>query len=134
VVSIVREGDAIYLEMSIKRGNGLYTVEQPLFAEAVISQLVEIARRQERHREAPRPQEQKRPGKTTPSVATETHKTAYETLNLGPGADRETIRIAYREMAKLYHPDKVASLAPEFRELAELRMKKINAAYQELRQ
>jgi curved DNA-binding protein CbpA len=35
-------------------------------------------------------------------------------------------------MAKLYHPDKVAFLAPEFRELAERKMKEINAAYQQL--
>jgi preprotein translocase subunit Sec63 len=32
----------------------------------------------------------------------------------------------------MYHPDKVASLAAEFRELAEQRMKEINAAYAEL--
>ena len=35
-------------------------------------------------------------------------------------------------MAQLYHPDKVANLAPEFRDLAEQRMKEINAAYREL--
>jgi preprotein translocase subunit Sec63 len=32
-------------------------------------------------------------------------------------------------MAQMYHPDKVASLAPEYREIAERRMKEINAAY-----
>jgi DnaJ-domain-containing protein 1 len=32
-------------------------------------------------------------------------------------------------MAQMYHPDKVASLAPEFQALAEQRMKEINAAY-----
>jgi len=35
-------------------------------------------------------------------------------------------------MAQQYHPDKVATLAPEFRELAERRMKEINTAYDEL--
>jgi DnaJ-domain-containing protein 1 len=35
-------------------------------------------------------------------------------------------------MAKLYHPDKVATLAPEFQELAERRMKEINSAFQQL--
>jgi hypothetical protein len=134
VVTIVRDGDAIYLDMSIKRGNGLYTVERPLFAEAVITRLVEDSRGQERHREAPTEDEQKGSGKKTTTAETKTHKTANEILNLGPVADRETIRIAYREMAKLYHPDKVASLAPEFRELAEIRMKEINAAYEELTQ
>jgi DnaJ-domain-containing protein 1 len=32
----------------------------------------------------------------------------------------------------MYHPDKVAGLGPEFGELAERRMKEINAAYAEL--
>jgi preprotein translocase subunit Sec63 len=33
----------------------------------------------------------------------------------------------------MYHPDKVASLAAEVRDMAELRMKEINAAYTELK-
>jgi preprotein translocase subunit Sec63 len=37
-------------------------------------------------------------------------------------------------LAQQYHPDKVAALAPEIRELAEKRMKAINAAYQLLKQ
>ncbi|HKO96806.1 MAG TPA: DnaJ domain-containing protein [Pyrinomonadaceae bacterium] len=53
-------------------------------------------------------------------------------LDLPSNADVDSIKLAYRRMAKLYHPDKVASLAQEFRELAELRMKEINAAYHEL--
>jgi DnaJ-domain-containing protein 1 len=32
-------------------------------------------------------------------------------------------------MASLYHPDKVAHLAPEFREMADQKMKEINTAY-----
>ena len=40
---------------------------------------------------------------------------------------------AYRKLVQQYHPDKVANLAPEFRELAERRMKEINAAYQRLK-
>lgn len=134
VVTVVRQGDSIYLEMSIKRGNGLYTVERPLFAAAVITRLVEVSRGEERQGADGRQREQKGPRKSAPSAATETPKTAYEILDLVQGADQDAIKIAYREMAKLYHPDKVASLAPEFRQLAELRMKKINAAYQELTQ
>ncbi len=34
----------------------------------------------------------------------------------------------------MYHPDRVASQAPEVREIAELRMKEINAAYAKLKQ
>jgi DnaJ-class molecular chaperone len=35
-------------------------------------------------------------------------------------------------MAKLYHPDKVSSLAGEFQVLAETRMKEINRAYESI--
>ena len=56
-------------------------------------------------------------------------KSPYEILNVPQGASREEIIKAYRQMAHLYHPDKVASLAPEFKELAEMRMKEINTAY-----
>ncbi|MCA1730089.1 MAG: DnaJ domain-containing protein [Actinobacteria bacterium] len=41
--------------------------------------------------------------------------------------------VAYKKKAKMYHPDRVASLAPEVREMAEFRMKEINAAYAELK-
>lgn len=40
---------------------------------------------------------------------------------------------AYRRMARLYHPDKVATLPPGDREAAERRMKEINEAYTELK-
>jgi preprotein translocase subunit Sec63 len=33
----------------------------------------------------------------------------------------------------MYHPDKVAGLAPEYREIAEKKMKMINAAYRRLK-
>lgn len=59
-------------------------------------------------------------------------KSPYEVLNVLEGATREEISIAYKQMAKLYHPDKVDHLAPEFKALAEIRMKEINLAYQAL--
>ena len=40
---------------------------------------------------------------------------------------------AYQRLLKQYHSDQVANLAPELRELAEQRMKEINAAYEALR-
>lgn len=64
------------------------------------------------------------------------HKTdsqnPYGILGILPGATRHEITQAYRMKIKLYHPDKVAGLAPEFRELAEERSKIINAAYKKL--
>jgi DnaJ like chaperone protein len=44
-------------------------------------------------------------------------------LGITLSASTEEIKIAYRKMASLYHPDKVAHLAPEFREMADRKMK-----------
>lgn len=57
----------------------------------------------------------------------------YRVLGLEVGASRAEVSAAYREKARMYHPDRVANLAPEVREMAELRMKEINAAYGELK-
>jgi DnaJ-domain-containing protein 1 len=59
-------------------------------------------------------------------------KSAYEILGVNEGATLEEISEAYRKQARMNHPDKVANMAPEFQEMAEQRMKEINAAYQEL--
>jgi preprotein translocase subunit Sec63 len=59
----------------------------------------------------------------------ESSKSPYEILGISISASQEEVRIAYRKMASLYHPDKVAHLAPEFREMADRKMKEINTAY-----
>jgi hypothetical protein len=53
-------------------------------------------------------------------------------LGLDRTATFEDVSRAYRLLAKTYHPDKVAHLAPEFKDVAESRMKVINRAYEEL--
>ena len=60
-------------------------------------------------------------------------KDYYRLLGLPRGAPMAEIKSAYRRMAAQYHPDKVAGLGPELRELAERRMKEINAAYEQLK-
>lgn len=54
---------------------------------------------------------------------------AYSELGLKTGADLQAVKSAYRVKMKDYHPDKVASLPIEFRELAENKSKAINLAY-----
>ena len=54
---------------------------------------------------------------------------ALEILGLTGSPSAEELSAAYRHLAQMYHPDKVAGLAPEFQELADRRMKEINAAY-----
>ncbi len=59
-------------------------------------------------------------------------KNYYDVLGVTPTATLEEIKVAYREKAKQYHPDRVSHLGPEFRELAERRMKELNEAYEVL--
>lgn len=74
---------------------------------------------------APAPRRVEAPRKRTVKPT----KSAWAILGLPRGASRADVRRAYRERALAFHPDRVAHLAPEFRALAEKRMKEINAAY-----
>jgi hypothetical protein len=58
---------------------------------------------------------------------------AFRVLGLNSDASAAEISAAYRRLAQMYHPDKVAGLAPEFQTLADQRMKEINAAYEGLK-
>jgi hypothetical protein len=58
--------------------------------------------------------------------------TAHRVLGVERGATLDEIRAAYRRLAQMYHPDKVAGLAPKFGALAEQKMREINAAYEAL--
>jgi CspA family cold shock protein len=60
-------------------------------------------------------------------------KLPHEILGVRLGAPLAEVTSAYRRLAILYHPDKVAGLAPEYQEIAERKMKEINAAYEELK-
>jgi hypothetical protein len=59
---------------------------------------------------------------------------AFRVLGLNASASSTEISAAYRHLAQMYHPDKVAGLAPEFQILADKRMKEINAAHEALKQ
>ena len=64
---------------------------------------------------------------------TEAESAARKVLGVAEGASLGEIAAAYRRLARTYHPDKVANLAPEVREFADLKMKEINAAYAQLK-
>lgn len=57
---------------------------------------------------------------------------ALKVLGLADPVSSAEVKLAYQNLAQKYHPDKVASLAPEFGALAEEKMKEINAAYKVL--
>lgn len=56
-------------------------------------------------------------------------------LGVPPGADAETIKRAWRELARTHHPDVLTGqgMPAEFVALAEKRLAKINAAYEALK-
>jgi DnaJ-domain-containing protein 1 len=58
---------------------------------------------------------------------------AYTILGVRRGDSFDEIRRAYRDRMKEYHPDKVAGLGAELRELAERKAKEINMAFEELK-
>ena len=61
-------------------------------------------------------------------------KDPHDVLGVAHGAGQEEIKKAYRELVGKYHPDKVAHLGDEFQQMAEIRFKEIQQAYQELKE
>ena len=56
----------------------------------------------------------------------------YRILGVSPNATDDEIKQAYRELARKYHPDKYRD--SDLADLAEEKMKEINAAYEEIQQ
>ena len=71
---------------------------------------------------------------STPPVDAANTPAWHEILNVAPQASLEEIRLAYRALMSQYHPDKVATLGPELRALAERKSKQITCAYREATQ
>jgi hypothetical protein len=60
-------------------------------------------------------------------------KAALNVLGLTEFATLAEAKLAYRNTVKQYHPDKVAHLGPELRDVAERKTKEIVAAYDEIK-
>ena len=58
---------------------------------------------------------------------------SFEVLGVSENATQAEIHAAYQQLMQQYHPDLVAHMAKEIRDLAERRSKEINAAYAELK-
>lgn len=73
-----------------------------------------------------KPQDVPRP--PTPGEATPRW---HEVLGVAPNAAPDDIRQAYKSLLSQYHPDKVASLGSELKDVAERKSKQITQAYRE---
>lgn len=62
-------------------------------------------------------------------MATTTPRDYYGILGVPPNADDETIRHAYRRLAKLWHPDRYRTAPANLREQAERRMRLLTEAH-----
>ena len=60
---------------------------------------------------------------------------AYTILGVSPRASEDELMAAYRDLSKIYHPDRLASmqLPAEMLDYAEAMQRRINAAFEELR-
>jgi hypothetical protein len=75
-------------------------------------------------------------GHYTAETASETQKPAgesvdpYEVLGVPRNATRDQIRTSYKRMMAMYHPDKVSHLGPELQEVAQVKARELNRAYE----
>ncbi len=58
---------------------------------------------------------------------------AYKVLEITPDATDDEVKKAYRTMAMKYHPDKVAGLGDEIVKNAEMRFRKVQEAYENIK-
>jgi DnaJ like chaperone protein len=56
-----------------------------------------------------------------------------KTLGVEEPFEAENVKSAYRKLIAQYHPDRVSAMGPEIREIAELKAKEINEAYEYFR-
>ena len=76
-----------------------------------------------------------RQGKSGQEFASEAEKERYYRMVLELSAEitSSALKDQYRQLAQKYHPDKVQHLGEEFQQMAEHKLREINAAYEYLR-
>ena len=102
--------------------HGVWYVEAPAFCEEQLARL----RTQHQHSQDHAHSSQQQHSHREPVSAEAAHA---RVLGLQGKVTLSDIKRHYRERMLEYHPDRVASLGPKLRELADNETKKINAAY-----
>jgi hypothetical protein len=102
-------------------------VEAPAFCEERLEKLRRQQRRSDTYQQRPR---QEPPPRRSSSAYSEEEIAHARILGLRGKITFDDIKKCYRERMHEYHPDKVRSLGPKLREVAESEAKKINAAYE----
>ena len=69
----------------------------------------------------------------TPVDEVEPPAWACECLGVEPHTPQKAVKLAYQNLVKQYHPDRMEGMGAELRELAESRTKEINRAYLEFK-
>ena len=69
---------------------------------------------------------------TSERASAERESDPYALFKLSPGASQEDIDARYKELAKDYHPDRVAHLGEDLRKVAHEKMIEIQRAYNTL--
>lgn len=59
---------------------------------------------------------------------------SYKILEIEPTVKDEDVKTAYRRMAMKYHPDKVSHLGEDFKKVAHEKFRKVQAAYDQIKQ
>ena len=60
-------------------------------------------------------------------------ESAYNVLGVSSDSPNQEIKKAYRKMANKYHPDKIAHLGDEFKDIAQEKFKSVSEAYQKIK-
>ena len=100
----------------------------------VLSFLVFVVVQLLRHAWAvPKPSQASRRPQPSSNRGSGREREPHVVLGVAADASFEDVRAAYQKLVQENHPDKVADMSAEIRELAERRTKEINAAYNELK-
>lgn len=84
-------------------------------------------------KEEPKREEKKREPPKRPVVDSgPTPESVFE-IQTGQKLTPQELKSRYHELLKQSHPDRVASMGPDFKKLAEIKTKEINDAYQKLK-